>query len=62
MKTHDLENKLLSFVGNKKTNEKEKEELLELNKDGLFERVEYVNKKYVTEDGRQLLKETNFEF
>ncbi len=42
--------------GNKKT-----DEVIPAVKDGLFERVEYINKKYVTQDGRQLLKETLFE-
>ena len=30
-------------------------------RDGLFEHTEVVNKKYVTSDGRQLLKEVRFE-
>lgn len=30
-------------------------------KDGLFEHSEIINKKYVTTDGRQLLKEVKFE-
>lgn len=30
-------------------------------KDGLFEHSEIINKKYITTDGRQLLKEVKFE-
>ena len=30
-------------------------------RDGLFEHTEVLNKKYVTSDGRQLLKEVTFE-
>lgn len=36
------------------------EEILSNNRDGLFERKELINKKLVTKDGRQLLKETRF--
>ncbi len=36
------------------------EEILSNNRDGLFERKELINKKLVTKDGRQLLKETLF--
>jgi len=61
METNELEKKLTSFIGVKEDDNNIKEELLSHNQDGLLERVEYINKKYVTNDGRQLLKEINFE-
>lgn len=57
MKNNNLNDKLANFCSNEK--EEQKEEVI-VNKDGLFERVDYVNKKYITQDGRQLLKETLF--
>lgn len=57
MKKNNLNDKLENFCSNEK--EEQKEEIIG-KKDGLFERVDYVNKKYVSEDGRQLLKETLF--
>jgi hypothetical protein len=61
MKDRKLENKLTSFCSDSKQNEVKKDETVLDTKDGLFERVEFVNKKYITQDGRQLLKETLFE-
>lgn len=55
----NVKDKLQSFLGLEK-NEKE-EEILKQNRDGLFEKKEYINKKYVSTDGRQLLRETDFE-
>jgi hypothetical protein len=41
--------------------EKQENQVIIKVKDGLFEHSEIINKKYVTTDGRQLLKEVKFE-
>jgi hypothetical protein len=40
---------------------KSEEEVIINNPDGLFEHAQIVNKKFVANDGRQLLKEVRFE-
>ena len=60
MEENNLNSKLSNFCSDDKE-QKIKDEVIPVEKDGLFERVEYVNKKYVAQDGRQLLKETLFE-
>ncbi len=54
----DLKNKLKNLL-NLDASEME-EQILANNRDGLFERKEIINKKLVTKDGRQLLKETKY--
>ena len=41
--------------------EKNNDEFVIKQKDGLFEHSELLNKKFITNDGRQLLKETLYE-
>jgi hypothetical protein len=54
----NIENKLSKFLKKEEVENQEKEIKV---KDGLFERHEIINKKVVTTDGRQLLKETLFQ-
>lgn len=55
----DILKKVNKFISKDK---KDKEEVISTStKDGLYERHEIINKKMVTTDGRQLLKEQLFE-
>jgi hypothetical protein len=58
-----LDNKIEKIIFTQSEEEKIESEGIEVvkNKDGLFESNEVVNKKFVTKDGRQLLKEVKFE-
>ena len=65
MENTDLNKKLSQLISSENSNElemqnEESQVTIKL-KDGLFEHSEIVNKKYVTTDGRQLLKEVRFE-
>jgi hypothetical protein len=65
MDTRDISTKLSEIISseNKNINQEENNEAQVNIKvvDGLFEHTEFINKKYVTTDGRQLLKEVKFE-
>ena len=63
MENTDLNKKLSQLISSENSNELENEEgqVTIKVKDGLFEHSEIVNKKFVTTDGRQLLKEVRFE-
>jgi hypothetical protein len=62
MENKDLNNKLSEIISSKENDEQlnENEVVIKV-RDGLFEHTEVLNKKYVTNDGRQLLKEVRFE-
>ena len=62
MENKDLNNKLSEIISSKQNDEQlnENEVVIKV-RDGLFEHTEVLNKKYVTNDGRQLLKEVRFE-
>jgi hypothetical protein len=62
MENKDLNTKLSEIISSKEqeTQEQDTEVVVKV-RDGLFEHTEVVNKKYVTSDGRQLLKEVRFE-
>lgn len=66
MDTKDINTKLSEIISSENmidTNQEENNENQVNIKvvDGLFEHTEFINKKYVTSDGRQLLKEVKFE-
>jgi hypothetical protein len=64
MENKDLNKKLSEIISpNEEQNQihQDENEVLVKVRDGLFEHTEIVNKKYVTTDGRQLLKEVRFE-
>lgn len=63
MQNTDLNKKLSQLISSENSNELENEEgqVTIKVKDGLFEHSEIINKKFVTTDGRQLLKEVRFE-
>jgi hypothetical protein len=62
MENKDLNTKLSEIISSKEeeTQEQDTEVVVKV-RDGLFEHTEVLNKKYVTSDGRQLLKEVRFE-
>lgn len=63
METKDLNTKLSQIISSSEEEivQAQEPEVIIKVKDGLFEHTEIVNKKYVTSDGRQLLKEVRFE-
>lgn len=64
MENIDLNKKLSEIIASDDKNQKEEtnENQVTLKVvDGLFEHTEMINKKFVTSDGRQLLKEVRFE-
>jgi len=62
MENKDLNKKLSEIISsNEEENQNQESEVVVKVRDGLFEHTEVVNKKYVTSDGRQLLKEVTFE-
>jgi len=62
MENKDLNTKLSEIISSKEEETKEQDtEVVVKVRDGLFEHTEVLNKKYVTSDGRQLLKEVRFE-
>jgi hypothetical protein len=64
MENKDLNTKLSEIISsNEEDNQKQEHEneVVVKVRDGLFEHTEVINKKYVTTDGRQLLKEVRFE-
>jgi len=63
MDTKDINTKLSEIISSQSNNQEENNEAQVNIKvvDGLFEHTEFINKKYVTTDGRQLLKEVKFE-
>lgn len=65
MENTDLNKKLSQLISSENSNElenqNEESQVTIKVKDGLFEHSEIINKKYVTTDGRQLLKEVRFE-
>lgn len=63
METKDLNTKLSQIISSSEEEivQTQEPEVIIKVKDGLFEHTEIVNKKYVTSDGRQLLKEVRFE-
>jgi hypothetical protein len=62
MENKDLNNKLSEIISPKQNEEQlDENEVVIKVRDGLFEHTEVINKKYVTNDGRQLLKEVRFE-
>ncbi len=64
MENTDFNKKLSDIISSSEENnlkqEQENEVVVKV-RDGLFEHTEVLNKKYVTTDGRQLLKEVRFE-
>jgi hypothetical protein len=62
MENKDLNTKLSEIISSKEEETQEQDtEVVVRVRDGLFEHTEVLNKKYVTSDGRQLLKEVRFE-
>jgi hypothetical protein len=64
MENKDLNTKLSEILSSNEENNQKQEhenEVVVKVRDGLFEHTEVINKKYVTTDGRQLLKEVRFE-
>jgi hypothetical protein len=64
MENKDLNTKLSEIISSNEENNLKQEhenEVVVKVRDGLFEHTEVLNKKYVTTDGRQLLKEVKFE-
>lgn len=62
MENKDLNSKLSEIISsNEDDSQKQETEVVVKVRDGLFEHTEVLNKKYVTNDGRQLLKEVRFE-
>jgi hypothetical protein len=62
MENKDLNSKLSEILSsNEDDSQKQEAEVVVKVRDGLFEHTEVINKKYVTSDGRQLLKEVRFE-
>ena len=62
MENKDLNSKLSEILSsNEDDSQKQETEVVVNVRDGLFEHTEVINKKYVTNDGRQLLKEVRFE-
>jgi len=65
MENIDLNKKLSDIISSKDNNElvdtNEEQQVTIKVIDGLFEHAEVINKKFVTTDGRQLLKEVRFE-
>jgi hypothetical protein len=62
MENKDLNTKLSEIISPKEEETQEQDtEIVVKVRDGLFEHTEVINKKYVTSDGRQLLKEVRFE-
>jgi len=64
MENKDLNTKLSEIISSNEENNQKQEhenEVVVKVRDGLFEHTEVLNKKYVTTDGRQLLKEVRFE-
>jgi hypothetical protein len=62
MENKDLNSKLSEILSsNEDDSQKQETEVVVKVRDGLFEHTEVINKKYVTNDGRQLLKEVRFE-
>jgi len=65
MENIDLNKKLSDIISSKDNNElvdtNEEQQVTIKVIDGLFEHAEVLNKKFVTTDGRQLLKEVRFE-
>jgi hypothetical protein len=62
MENKDLNKKLSEIISsNEEEIQNQESEVVVKVRDGLFEHTEIVNKKYVTSDGRQLLKEVRFE-
>lgn len=64
MENKDLNKKLSEIISpneeQSQIHEDENQVLVKV-RDGLFEHTEVINKKFVTSDGRQLLKEVRFE-
>jgi hypothetical protein len=62
MENKDLSTKLSEIISSQEEEIQNQEpEVVVKVRDGLFEHTEVINKKYVTSDGRQLLKEVRFE-
>ena len=64
MENKDLNTKLSEIISSNEENNLKQEhenEVVVKVRDGLIEHTEVLNKKYVTTDGRQLLKEVKFE-
>jgi hypothetical protein len=64
MENKNLNTKLSEIISSNEENNQKQEhenEVVVKVRDGLFEHTEVLNKKYVTTDGRQLLKEVRFE-
>jgi len=64
MENKDLNTKLSEIISSNEENnlkQEHEDEVVVKVRDGLFEHTEVINKKYVTTDGRQLLKEVKFE-
>jgi hypothetical protein len=65
MENTDLNKKLSEIISSENqselANQNEEGQVTIKLKDGLFEHSEIINKKFVTTDGRQLLKEVRFE-
>lgn len=65
MENMELNKKLSEIISSKDNNElvdtNEEQQVTIKVVDGLFEHAEVLNKKFVTTDGRQLLKEVRFE-
>lgn len=62
MENKDLNKKLSEIISsNEEEIQNQESEVVVKVRDGLFEHTEVLNKKYVTSDGRQLLKEVTFE-
>ena len=61
MNNKDLNTKLSEIISSNEETLNQEPEVIVKVRDGLFEHTEVVNKKYVTSDGRQLLKEVTFE-
>lgn len=65
MENTDLNKKLSQLISSENSNDlenqNEESQVTIKVKDGLFEHSEIINKRFVTTDGRQLLKEVRFE-
>jgi hypothetical protein len=63
MENKELNDKLSEIISLNTTKDEQlnENEVVIKVRDGLFEHTEVINKKYVTNDGRQLLKEVIFE-
>lgn len=57
----NIDHKLASFINKKNQKPAPGQDLQVTQRDGLFERRDLINPKLVTKDGRQLLREDNFQ-